>query len=611
MKVSDYILKKIYEAGVGHVFALSGGGCMHLIDSLGKISGLEYVCNLHEQACGMAADAYAQYTGRIGCALVTTGPGVTNSITAVAGAWIDSTPVIFLSGQVKTADLKPKNLRQLGPQEVDAISLVQAITKYAVTITDPTSIRYHLEKALYLAQTGRKGPVWLDIPLDIQAAQIQLDDQKGFIPPAPTGILTGIETQIKEVIGRLKSAERPVLLLGNGVRLAQAEEQAQHLIEKLQIPVLLSWKMTDFLSDDHPLYVGRPGAIGQRGANFTQQNCDFMMIIGSRMDLVQLAFSPQNFAREAFKVIVDIDEAETEKLKPHFQMSIVEDAKVFLNELLKQLHDVIQNGSAGPSWQSWPSWIDKTQSWKQKYPVVVEDYWKMTGVASHYCLVDVLSELLPQDVIVVPGSSGPCSEVVYQAFRAKKGQRVINNPGLGAMGFGLPQSIGVCIASGKKEVICINGDGGFQLNIQELETVKRLNLPIKFFILSNGAYASIMTTQKNFFQGAYVASNPQSGVTLPDIRKIATAYGIQNYRIASNHDLKSEVKKVLNFKGPVICEYVTSPEELTLFRVKSIMLENGKMASLPMEDLWPFLPRDKFFSEMMVEPHESSKHVKV
>jgi acetolactate synthase-1/2/3 large subunit len=595
IKLADYVVQTLSRWGIKHVFMFPGGGAIHLVDSLGKSPKLDFVCNLHEQACAIAAEAYSQCSGNFAAALVTTGPGGTNAVTGVAGAWLDSTPMIVLSGQVKRADLATgRGVRQMGPQELDIISIVKGITKYAVTVCEPADIRYHLEKAFHLAKSGRPGPVWLDIPLDVQSAMIDERRLRRFVPGAAPNIGEGLRRKIAGVIDLLNHASRPVILVGNGVRLAGALKDFRTLVELWNIPVLTTWKAIDFLPDDHRLYVGRPGLIGQRGANFVQQNCDCIIMLGARMDLLQVAFDWKTFAREARKVMVDVDPHEIRKLTCKIDLPICADAKVVIGELLNAKR-TLKSRNRIP-------WLTRCKEWNREYPVVSQQYRREAGVVNLYVLLDVLSDMLTKDDVVVPGSSGQCSEVFLQTFRVKDGQRVFNTPGLGAMGFGLPASIGACLASGRRRTICINGDGGFQLNIQELETVRRLNLPIKFFILINDGYASVKGTQRSSFNSHFVACDASSGLTLPDILKLAEVYGITTARIENHDNLRGRVRKVLGLPGPVICEVSVSMDQIVAPKVISKLNPDGTVTSKPMEDMWPFLDRGEFKANMIVTP---------
>jgi acetolactate synthase-1/2/3 large subunit len=596
IKVSDYVSRYVARAGVKHVFILAGGGCMHLVDSFGREPSLQYICCLHEQACAYAAEAYSEYSHHLGVVLVTTGPGGTNAVTGVAAAWLDSASCLFLSGQVKRADLIGKRgVRSMGPQEVDIVSVVRPITKYAQTVLEPDSIRYELEKAVWLATHGRRGPVWLDLPLDVQASTIDENKLAGF-DPEPEPPSADLSRRAAEAIALLNRAERPVLYIGNGARVAMTRGDLAKLMGRLQTPTLLSWKAIDLVPESNPFYAGRPGSIGQRGANFTQQNADCILILGARLDLPSVAFNPRNFARAATKILVDVDPAEIAKLDMNLDVPVCADAGAFVSALLRQADLLVPHDRS--------AWLQRCKNWQTQYPVILPEYWEDPGdgTVNPYALVDALSEEARPEDLLVPGSSGPCSEIFLQAFRVKAGQRVVNAPSLGAMGTGLPGTIGACLASGRRRTICVNGDGGFQLNIQDLETVRRLQLPIKYFIWCNGGYGSIMATQRNYFRGHYVASEAGSGLTLPDITRVAEAYGIPSVRLGSHRQLRDEVRAVLDREGPVVCAVNMRPDQPTLPRVTSKMLRDGSMVTLPMEDLAPLLPRDEFLENMIIPP---------
>jgi acetolactate synthase-1/2/3 large subunit len=596
-KLSDYVMDFIADQGVKDVFMLPGGGCMHLVDSLGRNSRLRFICNLHEQACAIAAEAYGQYTNQLGVALVTTGPGGTNALTGLAGAWLDSTPCLIISGQVKRADLVgDRGVRQMGFQEINIVKLASSLTKYAVLVTDPASIRYHLEKAVYSAKSGRPGPVWIDIPLDVQATMIDENTLPAFNPLESASVTDPslLRQQVSRLIELLSESERPVILAGNGIRLSDAQDDFVRMIELLKIPVLTTWKAMDFLSETHPLYAGRPGAIGQRAANFAQQNSDFFLSIGARLDYGQTGYNHNNFARAARKILVDIDPAELNKMSTPIDVSIAADAKAFILEFMKQADSLLlKNRSA---------WLARCKDWQVKYPVVLPEYWKEQGYVNPYVLVDALSDEMSANDLLVPGSSGASSEVSMQAFRVKEGMRIFNTEGLGSMGFGVPASIGGCIASNGKRTVCIDGDGGFHMNSQELETIRRLNLPIKLFVLNNNGYGSIRATQRSYFQGRYVGIDPQSGLTLPNVSKLGEAYGIKTRQLLDHTDLKLKVREILDAEGPVLVEVMVSPDQPTMPKLSSMQRPDGSMVSKPLEDLWPFLPREEFESNMIIPP---------
>jgi acetolactate synthase-1/2/3 large subunit len=595
MKLSDYIVDFLVQQGLRHLFLLPGGGCMHLADSVGKRPEIDYVCCLHEQACAFAAEAYGEFDQRFGCALVTSGPGGTNAVTGVACAWLESSPVLFISGQAKRADLissRAKPVRSMGQQEVDIVSVVRPITKMAVTVLDPLTIRAHLEQAVWLATTGRKGPVWLDIPLDVQAVQIAPEALTGFVPPAT--VAADHSTAIAQLAESLRSARRPVVYAGNGIRAAGCLARFRELVSRLGLPVLVTWKAVDFLPEDCPEYIGRPGGIGQRPANFAQQKADLLLVLGARLDLPSVGFTHAGLSPSARKIVVDVDDAEMAKFNPPFDQSIHADLADFLPPLLEVLTTEADSLRA-----QYAPWLATCRRWVALFPVVQPEHWASpAGFVSTYALVDALSDAAQPDDILVPGSSGPCSDIFMQAFRVKQGQRILNAPGLGAMGTGLPGTIGACLAGGGRRVLNINGDGGFQLNIQELETVRRLGLPIKYFILDNNGYRSIVAMQRNHFQGRLVASDPSSRLTLPDLRRVGPAYGFPVFYVEEEARVREVIAETLSVEGPAICVVKTSANETTMPRVTSEIKPDGTIVSKPMEDMWPFLPRDEFAAIM-------------
>lgn len=593
MKLSDYVFQFVAGLGVKTVFMLPGGGCMHLVDSLGRCKDLDWIVNLHEQACSIGADAYAQYTENIGVALVTTGPGGTNAITGVAASYLDSTPVLILSGQVKTSDLAEQyGVRQLGFQELPITRIVEPITKYCVVVKDPKSIRYHLEKAVFLARTGRPGPVWIDIPLDVQAADIDVVSLPAFIPDSPQTSMatTDVAEKVREMYSILRESRRPLALIGNGVRLSGARRECFEFLEKLQIPVQTTWKTMDYLAEDHELFAGRPGIIGQRGANFAIQTCDCLITIGARLDYGQIGYDHKAFARTAKKIIVDIDEREIAKLGFDVHVKVVSDVKVFLDE-------AIRNRENFPL-DKWALWRKRCADWKKRYPLVLQEYFEEKDFVNQYVFIDSLSKALKYGDLLIPGSSGACCEATMQALKVIDGVRVFYTPGLGSMGFGIPAAVGGCVAAGKKRTVCVEGDGSFQMNSQELEVVRREGLPIKFFIFENKGYASIRLTQNNHFKGHLVACDTSSGLTLPDIGKLAGAYGIPFIRIMNHEGIDAKIENVMNMAGPVICELNISSRQVTMPRLSSGVDEHGRIVSKPLEDLWPFLNHAEFEANM-------------
>ncbi|HKN71096.1 MAG TPA: thiamine pyrophosphate-binding protein [Terriglobales bacterium] len=602
MKVSDYVVRFVAALGVKHVFLVTGGGAMHLNDSLARCRELKFICNHHEQASAIAMEGYAKATNNIGVAMVTTGPGGTNAITGLAGAWLDSTPCLFLSGQVKRADRMFKvdgsslGVRQRGPQELDIISIVKPLTKYAVTVTDPLSIRYHLEKAVHLATTGRPGPVWIDIPLDVQASGIREDELSVFSPEEPKSVSVGsseLGAQVHRLIAEFNRAKRPLILVGNGVRLAKAEKEFRELAAVLDAPVATTWLSMDLFGDEQPLCVGRPGTLAPRGANFALQNSDFLLTIGARMDVAVAGWSKEELARGAYKAMVDVDASELEKLSDAVQQPICADAGDFLQEMLSQRRSIIASDRT--------AWQMRCREWKNRYPLVQEKH-RLQGPVSIYHLAEAISQTITAGDNIVSGSSGVGIEIFICAWPSKTGQRLIHTAGLGAMGFGIASSIGICLSNGGGRTICVDGDGGFMLNIQELATVSYLQLPIKFFVLNNGGYAAIRGSQKNFFGAHNIGCDPETGLWLPDVLQVARSYNLGTAEIHDQAGLDGQIKNVLEMPGPVVCDVKVIADEPREPRVTSVQRPDGSFISKPLEDLWPFLDRDEFAQNMIVEP---------
>lgn len=593
IKVSDYVIKKLEETGVKHMFMLPGGGAMHLNDSLGNSKEIQYVCCLHEQACAIAAEAYARVTNNIGLLMVTTGPGGTNALTGVAGAYLESTPMFVVSGQVKRMDMiNNQGVRQQGMQELDIISVVKPITKYAALVDEPQMIRYHIEKALFEATNGRKGPVWLDIPLDVQATMVDEEQLIGYTAPIKKKN-TYLEKQVLQIIDYLNKSERPILLAGNGIRLSGGLQEFEELVQVLNIPVLTTWNGIDLIEETNQYYFGRPGGLGHRYANFMQQNSDFFLSIGARLNLLQTGYNFDGFAREAFKVMVDIDNAELHKINVRPDLPVCADAKEFMELLLKNKDKI--------KVKCREKWFLYGERLKAKYPIVKPEYWKQKELVNTYCLLETISKHMTENDVYVSGSSGSCIDISMQTFRVKKGQRVFCTKGLASMGYGFPSAIGACLASGEKRTVGVNGDGGFVMNIQELETVRRLNLPVKIFVLSNRGYGAIKATQTNLFQGHLVACNEASNLTIPPIAGIAEAYGIKAFVIHNHEELDGKVKEVLEYDGPVICEVMT-PIELTASpKQVSYKRTDGQMESLPLEYMNPPISDEEMKENMLIK----------
>jgi acetolactate synthase-1/2/3 large subunit len=613
MKLSDYVVRFVAEQGVKHVFLVVGGGAMHLNASLAAEKRLTPVCNLHEQASAIAAENYSKATNNLGVCMVTTGPGSTNAVTGVAGAWLDSTPTLFISGQVKRPDRafdnenKPLGMRQVGVQEVDIVSIIKPITKYAVTVLESTEIRYHLEKAVYMARTGRPGPAWIDIPLDVQASPI--DDPAGLprFDPAELAAIDSNRLAVSElnektvaVMAELNRAERPIVLIGNGVRLSRAEAEMEQLLRLLDVPVEVTWLAIDLVSDDDPLYVGRPGTIAQRGANFAIQNCDFLLSIGCRLDRVVTGYAPERFARAACKVMVDIDSTELNKMQGTVRYPICADAGDFMRAMLARAASVQRKVRT--------AWKQRCAEWRMRYPLVLPEHKSTEGRVSVYNFAEVMSGILNEGDFCISGSSGTGIELFLLAFRTKRRQRIFHTTALGAMGFGIAASIGAGVVGvaedSKRNIICVDGDGGFQFNIQELETIARLKLPIKFFVLNNQGYGSIRASQAAFFGASMIGCDAATGQTLPDVRRVAEAYGIATDVITTQQNLADEIRRVLTTPGPVVCDVHIVLDEVRQPRLSSVQLPDGSFVSKPLEDLWPFLDREEFKANMLIETIE-------
>lgn len=587
MKLSDYVFQFIKDKGIEHVFMLPGGGAMHLVDSLGN-SGIDYVCCLHEQAAAIAAEAYGQHTNNIGVVLTTSGPGATNAITGVTAGWIDSTPMFLISGQAKRADLiGDTGVRQIGSQEVQIIDIVKPITKYAVQVMDPQEIRYHMERAYHEAVTGRPGPVWLSIPLDVQAAEVIPEQLAGY--EGKPQYEEDISQEIKQTIALLKQSQKPVILAGNGIKLANAMKSFYAFIDYMKIPVLTTWKTIDFLGEEDALYVGHPGSMGDRGANLILQDADLLISVGSRIDTSLTAFNEPHFGKNAQKIVVDIDANELKRMKlDQVRIKLACDAQKFISALLE--------ACKGQEWSmqktQWEEWNKSAHQLRNKYPVITDVHKNKKEFVSAYYFIKVLCDALTEDDIIVPESSGAAGEITYQSFQLKKGQKMKNAAGLGSMGFGLPYAIGSCLANNKKRTILINGDGAFQMNIQELQTLVRLNLPVKIFIWSNGGYASIQSMQRNTFNGHYVASGKSSGLEMPDICAVAKGYNIPTFSVYNNVEMEQIVPKILEMQGTVLCELSISPEETVSPRTKSFRLPDGSMKSSLLEEMWPLVEEE-------------------
>ncbi|NQU57845.1 MAG: thiamine pyrophosphate-binding protein [Rhodospirillales bacterium] len=597
MRLADYMADFVAGLGVTEVFGITGGGAMYLNDAFGCHPKFTFVASHNEQASSMAAEGYARISGKIGVLQVTTGPGGTNSITGICGAWIDSIPILTISGQVMIKDMVgDANLRQIGVQEVDIISMVKPITKYAVTITEPHMIRYHLEKALHYATTGRPGPVWLDIPLDVQNTDIDPATLQGYEPETPFKQRSPqyLKKQVEKCLAMLSEAERPTIIFGYGVRLADAVEEFKVLADKLQIPLIPTWNAKDFFPAEHPNVVGSAGLFGDRASNFAVQNSDLLLIIGSRMSVPQTGYNPALFAREAKQIMVDIDEEEIIKPMMKPDLPIVADAGEFISELSAEAGNFQRNEKVD-------DWVAKCRDWKTRYPVVTPDQRQGSQVNSYY-FTEQLAEKLPEGSVIVTdmGTSFTCT---MQAFAPKKNQRLFTSSGLAAMGFGLPGAIGACFANGGRRTILIAGDGGFMFNIQELQTVRQYNLPITIFILANGGYLAMKLMQENHFK-RFVGSEEGSGVSCPDFVEVSRAFGIEAMHIRNSKDLSSDLDKALAADGPFLAEIDMPDMQALLPRVQTQRTPEGKLLPPSIEVMYPFLDREEFLEQMIVPPVE-------
>lgn len=590
IKVSDYIAKRLKEIyDVKNVFMVSGGGAMHLNDSIGKY--IPYICNHNEQACAIAAEGYARMHQKLAVVNVTTGPGGLNCLNGVFGQWTDSVPVLYISGQVKfsttLASCPDIPLRQLGDQEVDIISVVKPLTKYAKMVTEAKEIKYHLDRAIYEATTGRKGPVWLDIPMNVQGAQVEESELIEF-DFACKKTVTEADCKISEIIEKLKTAKRPLIIAGHGIRLSGQKNIFLNLLEKVKIPVVTTFNGFDLIETEHPCFIGRIGTIGQRSGNFALQNADVILFLGTRNNIRQVSYNPENFAKNAFKIVVDIDKAELQKQTVVPDMPINSDLQDFLPLMAAAVEDVEK-----------PDWLAFCQKLKGKYSFEnTDDYKHSDSTINAYGVMRRITELLPDDASCVLANATAIVASVQTAF-IKKNQRFISNSGDASMGYDLPAAIGACIANDRKSTVCIAGDGSVMMNIQELQTIKHNNLPIKIFIINNNGYVSIKQTQNNFFEGRNTGAGANSGVSVPDFVKVGNAFGIESFRITEPEQIDDAMNRMLNSDSPMICEVVVNPDYIFMPKLSARKLDDGTMISPSLEDMFPFLPRDEFEQNMI------------
>lgn len=591
IRVADYIALLLTENGYENCFMITGGGAMFLNNGLGN-SSLKCHYMLHEQALSMAAEGYARTNGKPAVVCVTTGPGGTNAITGVLGAHLDSIPMLIISGQVKnvtTVEHYNLNIRQLGDQEYTIIRSVSAMTKYAITITDPNTVKYHLLKAIHILNTGRKGPCWLDIPIDVQSAVIDTDLQKEYnisenkeLPPPVT------DEVIQKVVKLLKSSKRPLIYAGAGIRKSETQDIYRKLLEKLNIPSVVAWCGIDLLENTHPLYAGRPGMMGERAGNFAVQNADLVLVLACRLNIRQVSYDWKNFANKAYLVMVDIDNGELTKPTLDIDLKIWGDVGDFMQKLYENC-------------ESFPceKWINYCQENVKRYKLVEKKHFEKKDIVNPYVYFEKFSEMLPNNANII-ASNGTCCVIGSQAIKIKKGMRFFENDGCASMGYGLPAAIGACIALGNKEVYCLEGDGSLQMNIQELQTLITYNLPVKIILINNEGYHSIRQSQKSFFSN-FVGIGPQSNdLTFPDMKKISEAYNIPFIRINNNEEIEKGTEYLINHKGFIICEVMCDKEQFFEPKLASKKLDDGSFISPDLSDMYPFLPREEYEERMKI-----------
>ena len=584
MRVADYLTSKLFDTGGECVFFINGGMIMHLTDALLQHGRQKYVCCHHEQAAVMAAEAYGRATGKLGIAYVTAGPGALNTLNSVVGAYVDSSPCIVVSGQSKVALAKVKGPRQFQLQGFNTLPIFQNVTKYAVMLDDVSRVKYEVEKCIFIAKSPRVGPVWIECPIDIQGAPFDPDEYEGFIPPKSQNIANpDLKKEVKIVADCIRESRRPCLLVGAGIRLADAIPQLHQFVKNVKIPVMTARLGMDLIGHQHPLFVGRPGTYGDRASNFTIQNSDLFLSIGCRLAIGLVSYQYENFAQYAKKIMVDIDEKELTKPSVIPDIAVHADAKEFLMELTKELSDFhFDNGK----------WIEQTQQWKNKYPVDLPEYKQEKEGINSYHFYRMLSEQAPDDALFAV-DTGSCFHAFAQVFQVKFGQRHIITGGLSTMGY-MPAALGVASANPGKDVYCITGDGSLQMNIQELQTIVHNRLPIKLIVLNNNGYLLIRLTEDNFQGGRHIGTDKDTGISFPDLKKIAMAYGLPYVKISSSKNLESKINRIFTEPGPMICDVISPANQILTPRVASKSLEDGSMISMPYDDMFPFLPREEY-----------------
>lgn len=601
-KISEYIADFLADKGVKHVFTVTGGGAMHLNDAFGHHDRLTCVYNHHEQASAIAAEGYTRLSGALSAVCVTSGPGGTNAITGVLGGWLDSIPMFVVSGQVKRATTIYSTdvpLRQLGDQEFDIVSSVRSMTKYAAIVLNPEDIAYHLEKAYFLAMNGRPGPVWIDVPLDIQAAVVETDSLRHYSSEEDAAKeIVQYDASITEcIIEKLKTAKRPLILLGTGVRLADFRDPVLRFAEEARLPIVTAWNAHDLIWDAHELFCGRPGTVGTRGGNFAVQNSDLLLVLGCRMNIRMISYNYKDFAKNAYKIVVDIDENELRKPTVDVDMPVWADLRDVVKGLLEKDLSIVRSAEH----EAWITWCRTTD---QKYPAALPEYRNGRNGLNPYIFVSDFFAGLEDDDHVVCGNGSACV-IGFQAAVIKPHTRLFTNSGCAAMGYGFPAAIGACVANGGKRVICLDGDGSFQMNLQELQTVVYNKLNLKIIYLNNNGYHSIRQTQTNLFKEHPLAGVCDgNGLSFPDPEKIAGAYGIPFCRVTSEADIAVLIEK-MRADGPFFAEIVVDDQQPFAPKAASKRLPDGTMVSAPLEDMAPFLPRDEFQANMSIKSLET------
>lgn len=591
IKVANYISQFFVEHNISDCFMVTGGGAMHLDDAIGHQEGMHCTFNHHEQACAIAAEGYARMTGKIAVVCVTSGPGGTNALTGVMGGWMDSIPMFIISGQVKretTIWACPElNLRQLGDQEFNIIDSVRNMTKYAVMITNPQEIAYHLEKALFLALNGRCGPVWLDVPLDVQGARIETDNLIHFNVEQEISwnIPKVKQAAIDILLDKMKAAKAPLVLAGTGINLSRAREKLLSFLSKYQIPVVTAWNANDTVAYDNPYYVGMPGTVGMRSGNFAVQNCDLLISLGCRMNIRMIGYNHFDFAKNACKVVVDIDARELIKPTVLVDLPVHADVGDFMDRMMEQEY---QPQVKHKQWLQW------CKDLLYRYPVVKRDFYNEgNGLINPYVFIDKLFTCLDPDDRIICGNGSACV-ITFQAAKIKQGQRLFTNSGCAAMGYGFPAALGVAVSDNSRRTICIDGDGSIMMNVQELATIAYNKLNLKIFILNNNGYLSIRQTQRNLFKPPFIGIDKESGLRFPDFAKLANAFGLQYFRLDNETEAASTLQKVLNSDGACLCEVIVDPEQNFEPKSSSKVLPDGRIISPSLDDMAPFLPREEF-----------------